>query len=213
MQMECDVIRDLLPLYIDNACSEASRRLVETHLVSCENCRKLYEEMRLDTRKDFSLAARETDLKARKQLQGITKNITGVVLSLTVMVLCFAANTGGAWMGDPAHPWQFLVTLLYVVFWGIFSYLSRKHHFLCGIAFVISLLSAISSVNSLIRILLGWGDFTSAFLSVFASVPFYGLRLFLSWRGVYLVGSILSVGWLLYTSRNWRRMKRLMGKK
>lgn len=38
--MEHEIILDLLPLYHDGACSEASRRAVEEHLETCEICRK-----------------------------------------------------------------------------------------------------------------------------------------------------------------------------
>ncbi len=44
MKMECEIIRDLLPLYADGVCSEESKELVEKHLEECENCR---EELRL----------------------------------------------------------------------------------------------------------------------------------------------------------------------
>ena len=37
MKMECDVIRDLLPLYADEACSGKSRELVEEHLGEWQN--------------------------------------------------------------------------------------------------------------------------------------------------------------------------------
>ena len=52
MNITCDVIRDLLPLYHDDVCSEDSRRLVETHLEACPACRaelKKYDgEFRFD---------------------------------------------------------------------------------------------------------------------------------------------------------------------
>ena len=35
----CDVVRDLLPLYHDEVCSEASRQMVEEHLSTCVDCR------------------------------------------------------------------------------------------------------------------------------------------------------------------------------
>ena len=41
MKYECEVIRDLLPLYTDNVCSESSRRMVEEHLQECQSCRDL----------------------------------------------------------------------------------------------------------------------------------------------------------------------------
>ena len=39
---ECDVVQDLLPLYYDNACSPASKKMVEQHLMTCEKCKKTY---------------------------------------------------------------------------------------------------------------------------------------------------------------------------
>ena len=41
MKNDCDIIRDLLPLYADKACSERSRELVEEHLRECPDCREL----------------------------------------------------------------------------------------------------------------------------------------------------------------------------
>ena len=43
MKLNCKVIEDLLPLYLDEVCSEESRQLVEEHLSECEECRKLVE--------------------------------------------------------------------------------------------------------------------------------------------------------------------------
>lgn len=34
----CDIIRDLLPLYVDGVASEAARRLIEEHIKECEAC-------------------------------------------------------------------------------------------------------------------------------------------------------------------------------
>ncbi len=41
MKLNCKVIEDLLPLYLDDICSEESREIVEEHLKECEECRKL----------------------------------------------------------------------------------------------------------------------------------------------------------------------------
>lgn len=43
--MKCEIIRDLLPLYIDNICSKESRILIEDHLHDCTECHKLFEEL------------------------------------------------------------------------------------------------------------------------------------------------------------------------
>ncbi|MBR3174913.1 MAG: zf-HC2 domain-containing protein, partial [Oscillospiraceae bacterium] len=55
MKYDCDVIRDLLPLYADKACSERSREMVEGHLEECPDCRNMVG-MLLDTEIEESLA-------------------------------------------------------------------------------------------------------------------------------------------------------------
>jgi hypothetical protein len=43
--MNCKTIRDLLPLYHDEVASEESRALVEEHLKTCAECRKVLEDI------------------------------------------------------------------------------------------------------------------------------------------------------------------------
>ena len=40
---ECDIIRDLIPLYRDGIASTSSRDRVHKHLKSCPECRKYYK--------------------------------------------------------------------------------------------------------------------------------------------------------------------------
>lgn len=49
MKISCDVIEDLLPLYVDDMVSEDSRQLVEEHLKECTTCQKMMEEMKRKT--------------------------------------------------------------------------------------------------------------------------------------------------------------------
>ena len=46
MNLSCDIIRDLLPLYAEELASADSREAVEGHLLGCESCRKAYEDMK-----------------------------------------------------------------------------------------------------------------------------------------------------------------------
>lgn len=46
MKMDCEVIRDLLPLYADQACSEQSRALVNEHLLDCADCRDMLQKLK-----------------------------------------------------------------------------------------------------------------------------------------------------------------------
>ena len=45
MKTDCEVIRDLLPLYADNACSVKSCAMVEEHLQECPDCRELVSRL------------------------------------------------------------------------------------------------------------------------------------------------------------------------
>ena len=46
MKIDCDIIKDLLPLYVEGLASEKSGSVVEEHLEECESCKKIYQEMR-----------------------------------------------------------------------------------------------------------------------------------------------------------------------
>ena len=37
-KISCNIIGDLLPLYVDGAVSEETKKLVEEHLAECEDC-------------------------------------------------------------------------------------------------------------------------------------------------------------------------------
>jgi len=45
MKKNCNIIKDLLPLYIDNVCSEDSKKLIENHLKDCNECNKELESI------------------------------------------------------------------------------------------------------------------------------------------------------------------------
>lgn len=44
--IDCEVVRDLLPLYADDQASDATSRLIENHIEVCPECRHLVEKMR-----------------------------------------------------------------------------------------------------------------------------------------------------------------------
>ena len=41
--MNCNIVKDLIPLYIDGCCSEESVAAVEEHINSCPQCKEIYE--------------------------------------------------------------------------------------------------------------------------------------------------------------------------
>lgn len=45
MNLPCDIINDLLPLYYDGVCNETTKKQVDEHLMHCEKCRTLLDKM------------------------------------------------------------------------------------------------------------------------------------------------------------------------
>ena len=48
MNISCKIAEDLLPLYLDNSCSEDSRTAIEEHLKDCPSCRMKLNRMQSD---------------------------------------------------------------------------------------------------------------------------------------------------------------------
>lgn len=56
-KVSCDIIRDLLPLYIDGVCSESSRGLVDDHLSYCKDCRAAAEQLQREDQYEKYIAS------------------------------------------------------------------------------------------------------------------------------------------------------------
>lgn len=70
MKMHCRVIQDLLPLYVDEVCSEESRKIVEEHLSECETCTEVFEEMKSKT---VSKEQVEMNLQEAESIRNLSK--------------------------------------------------------------------------------------------------------------------------------------------
>ena len=93
--MNCDIVRDLLPLYADGLCSEESRRAVEEHLKTCEACRKLLPEDPAEMpspaagseREDGVLRGISQEWKRQKRRSWRRGILLGMALLLTLVLL------------------------------------------------------------------------------------------------------------------------------
>lgn len=92
MNGNCDVIRDLLPLYRDGVCSETSRALVEEHLKACPECRSALAQIEQEV--DMPTPSMKETFKAWQKLQRkiLLKRLRMAAL---VVVLLVAAVAGG----------------------------------------------------------------------------------------------------------------------
>ena len=93
MNTICDVIRDLLPLYADEVCSEASKALVEEHLCNCEACGEELRVMRCGEPDVIveEINAAQAAQKAWKKNKIVTaeKVLLAVVLLFAIGVVLF----------------------------------------------------------------------------------------------------------------------------
>lgn len=80
MKVSCKIIEDLLPLYVDDVCSDASRELIENHILECESCYDLLNSMK--STKNTSFANKASQLKSldrkvmKMRIRAIAKGLT-----------------------------------------------------------------------------------------------------------------------------------------
>lgn len=46
--LKCEIVKDLLPLYLDGCCSEVSKQEIEEHLKNCGDCQRAAKEMGIE---------------------------------------------------------------------------------------------------------------------------------------------------------------------
>ncbi len=93
---ECDIIKDLLPSYVDEICSVASKEWIEEHLADCEECKKTVVML-----KDTEFSARRLEqegLDAGRRVirQNLRRSMVGLGLCfLLLLVIFFTLNYEG----------------------------------------------------------------------------------------------------------------------
>ena len=95
MKNECNIVKDLLPLYIEDMVSEDTATFVNEHLAKCEDCRLEAEKMKASNSLDpVSANASDTaaPLKTLKKHWNTKKRILIITTSLiTALVMFFCA--------------------------------------------------------------------------------------------------------------------------
>ena len=106
MKITCDVIKDLLPLYVDEVLSKDSNELVEEHLKTCDDCTAYCEKLKgADDISGIEAVRIEENLEEIEPLKKIKKRIRrtairlgiaiGVCLLIGMLVIGFYYARGG----------------------------------------------------------------------------------------------------------------------
>ncbi|MCA1063986.1 zf-HC2 domain-containing protein [Rossellomorea sp. AcN35-11] len=98
MKSSCNMIRDILPLYVEDMASQDTRDLVEEHIASCENCKKRLEEMRT-----FEEPPVDTDIAPLRNIQHTLRKKKLQTIILSVMVTLVFAVVTIAYLTTPAY--------------------------------------------------------------------------------------------------------------
>ena len=91
MNYPCEIIRDLLPLYIEEVCNIETKQAVEKHLAECKKCREYYEAMKSTDGFVENKSDNSEDIKIASGLKNIkntiNKKIRNIVLCAVAAVL------------------------------------------------------------------------------------------------------------------------------
>lgn len=111
----CEIVKDLLPLYIDEACSEDSRRMVEEHLKSCRACKEEYRMMKYPApaekrMKDFKVIEEQILKEGKEQIEtGVMHKIAGRMLwldlFLNLLFLLLGTGIRNLFLNATKLPW------------------------------------------------------------------------------------------------------------
>lgn len=84
--LDCSVIKDLMPSYLDAICSEKSRNLVDAHLKNCEQCRAQLELLKSVKLTDEQGGAKRISYFKKIKRHYIKKEVLSILL-LTIAIM------------------------------------------------------------------------------------------------------------------------------
>jgi len=126
----CGVVQDILPLYVDGACSKQSYQLVEAHIRECDVCRSILVEMKKDIElPPVSEVEQQQELKAIQSLARAWNKtklyawLKGVLIATLICSLIFLSYVGlTQWAIVPVPADKYKISDVYELSDGSISY-------------------------------------------------------------------------------------------
>ena len=106
--MNCEIIKDLLPLYLDGICSDESRKMVDEHLLECEECRNYYSLLKKNEIGEAIELDKDSVVKYQTRKFKRKSFVVGSVFAGIFMIpvlICFIVNLAAG----AALDWFFIV--------------------------------------------------------------------------------------------------------
>lgn len=98
MDISCDIIRDLLPLYAEDLVSEDSRKLVDEHLCTCDPCTK-----QLGILKKAAQIPIEVETSSLKRVENTIRRRRILIVAAALMTVFAIVMTGFTFMLTPVY--------------------------------------------------------------------------------------------------------------
>lgn len=96
MNTNCNIIKDLLPLYVDNISSEETNKLVEDHLIECEQCQEqlniMKEKTEVSSIDEKKAIEKFLEKVKKKRLIAILLAITSTLLLVIIIWIIFSRH-------------------------------------------------------------------------------------------------------------------------
>lgn len=84
MKISCEIIKDMLPLYLDGVCSKETKEMVEEHIVYCDECKTELQSMKqvlpINTQEQNLTEAEAIKKLSKKWRKGMLKSVLKGVL-------------------------------------------------------------------------------------------------------------------------------------
>ncbi len=94
--MKCDIIRDLLPSYIEGLTSKSSNEEINKHLESCKECETFYKEMNGEIEEELPVAdVQELDYLKKVRRENIREVLIGVGIVIAVFLALISIFAAG----------------------------------------------------------------------------------------------------------------------
>lgn len=118
MKKECYIVRDLLPSYIDQLCSEESTKFIDQHMVECSSCTRTHQQMKADF-EEVEQLERPMRIEQKKPFERVSQFIKAqgnfakflkfsfwLLLLITIVFLVFSLNDLTTWQEDQQEAQQ-----------------------------------------------------------------------------------------------------------
>ena len=101
---ECEVVKDLSSLYIENMLSESSKKFIENHLKKCKTCKKYYKDLNSTFLNEDKREKKHDEIeinhlkKVNKKITTLKWIITGIIVLILIIIfslhfkICYIDN-------------------------------------------------------------------------------------------------------------------------